>query len=149
MYTNYASITIDDNFITSDIELFLYELAIHNKLILVAEENFDITTKEIKLINNQIELINKGTSPNLNFSDAKFFLAEEYETIQRFVVLNKYEFFALLCENEEITCVFHYAEAINNMILRIEYSNDSKIIFKNFIQDFESKINKKINYYCD
>ena len=149
MYTNYASITIDNNCTISDIELFLYELAIHNKLILVAEENFDITTKEIKLINNQIELINKGTSPNLNFSDAKFFLAEEYETIQRFVVLNKYEFFALLCENEEITCVFHYAEAINNMILRIEYSNDSKIIFKNFIQDFESKINKKINYYCD
>jgi len=149
MYTNYASITIDTNFTISDIELFLYELAVHNKLILVAEENFDAATKEIKLFNKQIEVIYEGTSPNLNFFDAKFFQAETHETIHKFIALNKYEFYVLLCENEEITCIFHYAEAINNMILRIEYSNNSKIIFKNFIQDFESKINKKIIYYCD
>ena len=149
MYTNYASITIDNNCTISDIELFLYELSVHNKLILVAEENFDAATKEIKLFDKQIEFIYEGTSPNLNFSDAKFFQAETHETIHKFISLNTYEFYVLLCENEEITCVIHYAEGINNMILRIEYSNNSKIIFKNFIQDFESKINRKIKYHCD
>ena len=149
MYTNYASITIDNNFTDLDVELFLYELAINNKLILVAEENFNATAKEINLISKQIEIIKEGTYPNLDFSDAKFFHAKEYETIHKFVTLNKFDFYALLCENEDITCVFHYAEATNNMIIRIEYSNYSKIIFKNFIQDYESKLNKKIIYYCD
>lgn len=149
MYTNYASITIDNNFTILDVELFLYELAIHNKLILVTEGNFNATTEEIKLSSEQIEIIKEGTYPNLEFSGAKFFHAEKYETIHKFVASNKHDFYALLCENEEITCVVHYAEATNNMILRIEYSNDSKIIFKNFIQDFESNLNKKIDYYCD